>query len=84
MMLTVRRPSSTTHWDLPMRCPASAVLTAMLTAAANLATAAEPAMFRGDAPHRGVYEAAGVAVRHRAHRCGIGTSCTFMPSATDV
>jgi len=43
-MLTVRRPSSTTHWDLPMRCPASAVLTAMLTAASSLATGAERAL----------------------------------------
>ena len=60
-----------------MRCPASAVLTAMLTAAGTIATAAEPAMFRGDAAHRGVYESAGVAALH-------GVKWTFRTGAAVI
>ena len=47
-----------------MRWSARALLAGPLATAATLALAAEPAMFRGDAPHRGIYDAAGVAVLH--------------------
>lgn len=43
-----------------MQWPASALIAATLSSA----LAAEPAMFRGDARHGGVYDAAGVAQLH--------------------
>jgi eukaryotic-like serine/threonine-protein kinase len=47
-----------------MRWSASALLAGALATAVTLALAAQPAMFRADAPHRGIYDAAGVAVLH--------------------
>jgi outer membrane protein assembly factor BamB len=47
-----------------MRWSASALLAGTLATAVTCTPAAEPAMFRGDAPHRGIYDAAGAPVLH--------------------